>query len=62
MSIYGELDPVLNSATQYAQNIKREHIVNVNIRAHANQHIIIETLISSRDHVTEQYTINYVKP
>ena len=53
MSIYGELDPVIEHRTQFAFKGKREHIAKVNIPniAYPNQHTDFEILNGSRDHV-----------
>ena len=52
MSIYGELDPVIEHRTQLAFKGKREHIVKVNMSniAQPNQHINIDIPHGSRDH------------
>ena len=52
MSIYGELDPVIEHRTQFAFKGKREHIVKVNMSniAQPNQHINIDIPHGSRDH------------
>ena len=44
MSVYGELDPVVEHRTQFAFKGKREHIAKVNIPniTYPNQHIDIE--------------------
>ena len=53
MSTYGELDPMAEEMTQLAFKGKREHISKVNMPniAYQNQHIGIEILHSSRDHL-----------
>ena len=53
MSIYGELDPMIEHRTQFALKGKREHISKVNMPsiAYPNQHIDIEIPHGSRDHV-----------
>ena len=53
MSIYGELDPMVEHRTQFAFKGKREHIGKVNMPniAYPNQHIDIEIPHGSRDHV-----------
>ena len=53
ISIYGELDPMVEHRTQFAFKGKREHIAKVNIRniAYPNQHIEIDIAHGSRDHV-----------
>ena len=53
MSVYRELDPMVEHRTQFAFKGKREHIANVtkpNI-AYPSQHIDIEISHGSRDHV-----------
>ena len=52
MSIYGELDPVIEHRTQFAFKGKREHIAKVNMSniAQPNQHINIDIPHGSRDH------------
>ena len=53
MSVYGELDPMIEHRTQFAFKGKREHIAKVNIPniAYLNQHIDIEITNGSRNHV-----------
>ena len=53
MSVYGELDPMVEHRTQFAFKGKREHIAKVSMPniAYPNQHIDIEILHGSRDHV-----------
>ena len=53
MSIYGQLDPMIELRTQFAFKGKREHIAKVNMPniAYPNQHIDIEIPHGSRDHV-----------
>ena len=53
MSIYGELDSLVEHRTQFAFKDKREHISKVNIPniAHPGQHIHIEIPHGSRDDV-----------
>ena len=53
MSVYGELDPMIEHRTQFAFKSKREHITKVNMPniAYPNQHIDIEIPHGSRDHV-----------
>ena len=53
MSVYRELDPMIEHRTQFAFQGKREDIAKVNIPniAYPNQHIDIEIPHSSRDHV-----------
>ena len=53
MSVYGELDPIVEHRTKFAFKGKREHIAKVsrpNI-AYPNQHIDNEIPHVSRDHV-----------
>ena len=64
MSVYGELDPMVEHRTQFAFKGKREHIAKVNMPniAYSNQHIDIEIPHGSRDHViipdTVKITLN----
>ena len=53
MSIYGELDPMVEHRTQFAFKGKREHTSKVNMPniAYPSQHIDIEIPHGSRDHV-----------
>ena len=53
MSVYGELDPMVEYRTQFAFKGKREHIAKVNMPniAYPNQHIDTEIPHVSRDHV-----------
>ena len=53
MSVYGELDIMVEHRTQFAFKGKREHIAKVNMPniAYPNQHIDIEIRHGSRDHV-----------
>ena len=53
MSVYGELNPMVEHRTQFALKSKREHQAKVNIPniAYPNQHIDIEMPHGSRDHV-----------
>ena len=59
MSVYGELDPMVEHRTQFAFKGKREHIVKVNMpnTAYLGQHIDIEIPRGSRDHVTIPDTV-----
>ena len=52
MSVYGELDPMIEHRTQFAFKGKREHIAKVNMPniAQPNQHINIDIPHGSRDH------------
>ena len=51
MSVYGELDPMVEHRTQFAFKDKREHIAKANIPniAYPNQHIDNEIPRDSRD-------------
>ena len=53
MSVFGELDPMVEHRTQFAFKGKREDISKVNIPniAYPNQHTDIEIPHGSRDHV-----------
>ena len=53
MSVYGELDPMVEHRTQFAFKDKREHIAKVNIPniAYPSQHTDIDIPQGSRDHV-----------
>ena len=59
MSVYGELDPMVEHMTQFAFKGKREHISKVNMpnMAYPNQHIDIEIPHGSRDHIIIPDTI-----
>ena len=59
MSLYGELDPMVEHRTQFAFKDKREHIAKVNMpsMAYPNQHIGIDIPHGSRDHVIIPVTI-----
>ena len=59
MSVYRELDPMVEHRTQFAFKGKREHIAKVNTPniAYPNQHIDIEILHGSRDHVIVSGTV-----
>ena len=59
MSVYGELDPMVEHRAQFAFKGKREHIAKVNMPniAYPNQHIDIETLHGSRDQVIVTDTV-----
>ena len=59
MSAYGGLDPMVEHRTQFAFKGKREHIAKVNMPniAYPNQHIDIEILHGSRDHVIVPDTV-----
>ena len=53
MSVYGELNPMVEHRTQFAFKGKREHIIMTNTPnlAYPRQHIDIEIPHGSRDHV-----------
>ena len=53
MSVYGELDPMVEHRTQFAFKGKREHIAKVNMpnKAYLNQYIEIQIPRGSRDRV-----------
>ena len=53
MSLYGDLDPMVEHRTQFAFRDKREHVAKVNMpsMAYPGQHIDIEIPHGSRDHV-----------
>ena len=59
MSVYRELDPIVEHRTQFAFKGKREHKAKVNMPniAYPNQHIDIEILHGSRDHVIVPDTV-----
>ena len=59
MSVYGELDPMVEHRTQYAVKGKREHIAEVNMPniTYPSQHVDIEIPHGSRDHVVVPDTI-----
>ena len=65
MSVYRELDSMVEHRTQFAFKGKREHVAMVNIPniAYPNQHIDIEIPHGSRDHVivpdTVKITFNF---
>ena len=54
MSVYGEIDPMVELRTQFAFKSKREYISKVNIPtiAYPSEHIDIEIPHGSRGHVT----------
>ena len=60
MSVYEELDHMVEHRTQFAFKGKREHIAKVNILniAYLNQHIEVKILHGSRDHVIIPDTVN----
>ena len=59
MGVYGELDPMVEYRAQFAFKGKREHIAKVNMPniPYLNQHIDIEILYGSRDHVIVPDTV-----
>ena len=59
MSVYGELNRMIEHRTQFAFKDKREHIAKVNMPniAYPNQNIDIEIPHGSRDHVIVSDTI-----
>ena len=59
MSVYRELDPMIEHRTQFAFKGKREHIAKVNMskRAHPNQYIDTDIPYGSRYHVIIPVTI-----
>ena len=59
MSVFGELDSMVEHRTQFACKDKREHIAKVNMPniAFPNQHIDIEVPHGSRDHVIVPNTV-----
>ena len=59
MSVYRELDPMIEHRTQLAIKGKRKHIAKVNIPniAYPNQHIDTEIPHGSRDHVIVPNTV-----
>ena len=59
MSIYGELDPMVEHRTQFAFKGERKHIVKVNMPniAYPNQYNDIEIPYGSRDHVIVPHTV-----
>ena len=59
MSVYRELDPMVEHRTQFAFKGKREHIAKVNMPniAYPNQDIDTEIPHGSRDHVIVPDTV-----
>ena len=59
MSVYRELDPMVEHRTQFAFKGKREHIAKVNMPniAYPNQDIDTEIPHGSRDHVMVPDTV-----
>ena len=59
MSVYGELNPMVEHTTQFTFKGKREHIAKVKMTsiAYPNQHIDIEIPRGSKDHVIVSDTV-----
>ena len=59
MSVYGELDPMVEHRTEFAFKSKREQIAKINIPiiGYPNQHIDNDIPVGSRDHVSMPDTI-----
>ena len=59
MSVYGELDPMVEHRTQFAVKGKREHITEVNMPniTYLSQHVDIEIPHGSKNHVVVPDTI-----
>ena len=59
MSVYGELDPMVEHRTQFAFKGKREHMAKVNMPniAYPNQNNNVEIWYGSRDHVIVPETV-----
>ena len=59
MSVYRELDPMVEHRTQFSFKVKREHIAKVNMSniAYPNQYIHIKIPHRSRDHVIVPDTV-----
>ena len=59
MSVYGELDPMVEHRTQFVFKGNREHIAKVNMpnMAYPNQHIDIEIPHGSRDYLIVPDTV-----
>ena len=59
MSVYGELDPIVEHRTQFAFKGKREHMAKVNMSniAYPNQNNNAEIWHGSRDHVIVPETV-----
>ena len=59
MSVYGELDPIVEHRTQFAFKGKREHMAKVNMPniAYPNQNNNVEIWHGSRDHVIVPETV-----
>ena len=59
MSVYGELDPMVEHVTQFVFKARREHITKVNKKdkGDPNEHVDIEIPYGSRDHVIVPDTV-----
>ena len=59
MSVYGELDPMVEHSTQFAFKDNREHMAKVNMPniVYPSQHVDIQIPDGSRDHVILPYTV-----
>ena len=59
MSVYGELDPMVEHRIQFAFKGKRKHIEKVNMKdiAYPNEHIDIEIPRGSKDHIIVSDTV-----
>ena len=59
MSVYGQLDPMVEHRTQFAFKGKREHLFKINIRniAYPGQHIDIGIPYSSSNHIIVPNTV-----
>ena len=59
MSVYGELDPMVEHGKQFAFKGKREHTAKVNMPniAYPSQHIVTEIPHGSRDHAIIPNTV-----
>ena len=59
MSVYGELDPMVEHRIQFAFRGKRKHIEKANMKdiAYPNEHIDIEIPRGSKDHIIVSDTV-----
>ena len=59
MSVYGELDPMVEHTIQFAFKGKRKHIEKANMKdiAYPNEHIDIEIPRGSKDHIIVSDTV-----
>ena len=59
MSVYGELDPMVEHRIQFAFKGKRKHIEKANMKdiAYPNEHIDIEIPRGSKDHIIVSDTV-----